>query len=46
MLHSPHELYLQAPDSVPRLMNQTFYERFYLDEDGAVAEAVLNSPFQ
>jgi site-specific DNA recombinase len=41
----PAALYRRAPDQARRLLNDTYYERFYIDEDGAVADAELRSPF-
>ncbi len=41
----PQDLYRRAPDDVRRQMNQTFYERFYIDGPGVVIDVVLNPPF-
>lgn len=41
-------LYREAPDDIRRLINQSFYERFYLNDDGNRANVtgdVLKSPF-
>jgi len=42
------QLYRDAPDDTRRLINQSFYERFYLDDDeheAQVAGDVLKAPF-
>jgi site-specific DNA recombinase len=41
----PHALYRQAPDDVRRLINETFYERFFVDEHGLVADQQYKAPF-
>src|SRR5207247_1820576 len=41
----PVSLYEQAPDQVRRQLNQTFYERFYLDDEhGVTVRGDLNPP--
>ncbi|MEV6135172.1 hypothetical protein AB0L63_03715 [Nocardia sp. NPDC051990] len=40
----PHAMYRDACDETRRLMNQTFYERFYVDEE-IVIRGRLSSPF-
>ena len=44
LIANPHVLYRDADDAVRRHLNQTFYERFYLDDNG-VSSGVLNPPF-
>jgi site-specific DNA recombinase len=42
------QLYWEAPDDTRRLINQSFYERFYLNDDGNRADVtgdVLKAPF-
>ena len=41
----PAGLYRRAPDRVRRFLNETFFERFYVNEHGLVAEAELRPPF-
>lgn len=45
LLRNPQDLYRHAPDSARRALDQTFYQRFYLDEGGHVAHSVMNPPF-
>ncbi len=40
----PQRLYEQGSDAIRRLLNQTFYERFYLDVEGIRSDQ-LNQPF-
>ncbi|BEK90330.1 hypothetical protein GCM10010198_42040 [Nocardia seriolae] len=44
ILSDPYTMYRDANDDTRRLMNQTFYQRFYIDEDLTVGHA-LNPPF-
>ncbi len=44
LVTDPHGLYERSPDDTRRFMNQTFYEAFYLDENGVRADK-LNQPF-
>ncbi len=45
LLSNPQELYEYGADDVRRHLNQTFFERFYLDVDGVKADQ-LNRPFE
>ena len=45
LLRDPQALYRQAPDLARRALDQTFYQRFYLDDGGRVASSVMNPPF-
>ncbi len=45
LLRDPQELYRHAPDLVRRALDQTFYQRYYLDDRGQVASSVMNPPF-
>ncbi len=45
LLREPHELYQHAPDLTRRALNQTFFQRFYLDDRGQVAHSIMNPPF-
>jgi site-specific DNA recombinase len=52
LLHSSLELcrdsqalYLRAPDDVRRLVNETYFEHFFIDDHGMIVEAVLRPPF-
>jgi site-specific DNA recombinase len=47
LVADPARLYRQAPDDTRRQLNQTFYQRFYLNDDNhvAVTNDVLNPPF-
>ncbi|BCK53215.1 hypothetical protein NWFMUON74_09870 [Nocardia wallacei] len=44
ILSDPHAMYHDACDDTRRLMNQTFYDRFYVDEDATIISS-LNRPF-
>jgi hypothetical protein len=37
--------YLTAPDTIRRQINQGFFERLYIGEDGSVVRAELTEPF-
>jgi site-specific DNA recombinase len=47
LVADPARLYRRAPDDTRRQLNQTFYQRFYLNDDNqvAVTSDVLNPPF-
>jgi DNA invertase Pin-like site-specific DNA recombinase len=47
LVADPTRLYRRAPDDTRRQLNQTFYRRFYLDDDNqvTVTSDVLNPPF-
>lgn len=45
LLSDPAKLYGGAADAVRRQLNETFFQRFYLDDHGAVTESLLNWPF-
>lgn len=44
MATSCHSAYMEAPDDVRRLFNQAFFDRLYIDDDGASAELI--EPFK
>jgi site-specific DNA recombinase len=47
LIGDPARLYEQAPDDVRRHLNQTFYQKFFVDDDLtiSVTRDVLNPPF-
>jgi len=47
LVADPARLYRHVPDDTCRQLNQTFYQRFYLNDDNhvAVTDDVLNPPF-
>ncbi len=45
LLRRPQDLYLHAPDMARRALDQTFHQRYYLDDLGQVVGSVLNPPF-
>lgn len=44
LIANPQELYRQAPDETRRHLNETFWERLYVDDEGVV-DGDLNTPF-
>ncbi|CAH0284172.1 hypothetical protein [Rhodococcoides fascians] len=44
LVAEPRRLYERVDNSVRRILNDTFYRRFYLDEKG-VKRDLLNQPF-
>ncbi len=44
LVADPQTLYRTAPDHVRRLINQTFFQRFYVDNEGVTGEE-LQAPF-
>jgi site-specific DNA recombinase len=45
LLHNIDVLYCGAPDTVRRSLNETFFQRFFIDEHGLVAQSVYQVPF-
>ncbi|WP_405166425.1 hypothetical protein OG203_15820 [Nocardia sp. NBC_01499] len=43
-MSDPHTMYSNASDDTRRLMNQTFYQRFYIDEEISI-RGTLSNPF-
>jgi hypothetical protein len=41
----PGGLYRRAPDKVRRQLNDTYFERFYIDEHGDVSDTQARTPF-
>jgi len=41
----PVALYRRVPDEIHRLVNETFNERYFIDEHGEVAQALRKPPF-
>lgn len=41
----PVALYRRVPDEIRRLVNETFNERYYIDDHGEVAQALRKPPF-
>ena len=45
LCRNPQELYISAPDEARRLINETYYRHFFINDRGSVARAALQPPF-